>query len=166
MAGEVHHHVGGGDGEKGRDHGGAVDLGIGLLHAMAQVLAEDYGLGEGLEIFLFDRSTVGRRGGVGDAQGPPLDLYLGQERSRGRGRHVGISRARAGGGVEQRRGIPHCERHRVLGGAAGQPLSDIRRHGVAPAGGLEPDHAAAGRGRANGAEAVRGMGHGQHARTH
>ena len=166
MGRQVHHRVHRGQGDEGGDHHAALDLRVGLLHVMAELGAEPHRLLEGGEALGVDGRAVGGQRGVGDAQRPRRGPALLEVGPRGRRGGVGIPGPRPVGGVEQRRAVPHRERHRVLGGAAAEALAGDRREGVAPPRGLEPDQPAARGGRADGAEAVAGVRHREHARAH
>ena len=93
MAGEGHHHVGSREREEGRHDRSSIDVGIGLLDLVAQILAEADSLGERLQVLGLDGSAVGRGGRVSDAQRLALGLDFSQEGPRRRRRDIRIAEA-------------------------------------------------------------------------
>ena len=111
-------------------------------------------------------APLGRLAGDGDAERARIGAHLREEGACWRRRDVGIARAGARRRIEQRRAVPHRERHRVLDGEATERFAEVGRHGVARPRRAQADQAAGRRRRADRAEAVRGMGDRQHARGH
>ena len=165
VAREVHDGVGRDDRDERRHDGRAVDLGIGLLDAMAEIGAEARGLREHAQALGLDLRAVGCLRGVGDPERLPTGADLLQIRPRRRGRRIRVTGRRPGRRVEQRGRVTDGERHRVLGGETAEALAEVGRHRVAGTRGLEADEPAArGRG-ADRAEAVGRVGHRHHARS-
>src|SRR5439155_12619687 len=132
MAGEIDHHVRRGQGEEGRYHYPAVDLGISLLDMVAEALAEGDGLAQGLEVLGLHGRAIRGDPREGDAERTRPAPYLFEVGARRRWRGIRIPRASPGRSIEERRGVAHRQRDGMLRGAAAQPLAEIRRHGIPP----------------------------------
>ena len=165
VARQVHHRVDPHQGEEGRHHRFAIDVGVGLFHVVPEIRDQGCGFAQHPEGVRMDRRAIRGAGGEGYAQPARIGADLVQERPSRRGRAVGITGAGAARRIEDGGAVAHAQGDGVLGGKPPAPFAEIRRHGVAPAGRLEADQSAAGGGCTDRAETVRGVRRRQHARA-